>query len=386
MKLIYFASARIPGEKARSYQIMKMCEAFANYNVKVNLTLAFRLQTNVKLKQVKDVWSYYGIEKRFKITKLPSLDLVYFDVFTTRFSRLRFLTRQVSFAFSTLAYVLFKKADVYYARDFHALLALGFLRKKKVFYESHKFEPSVISLMKKGTVDGLIVITNRLKEIYLKEGVPKERILVAPDAVDLKMFDNPISKEAARGELEIPLDKKVGCYTGHLFEWKGAHILAMSMKSLSDQYIACFVGGTEEDIAEFRKFIKQNEIPNPAIVGHVPPTIVPKYLAAADVLVLPNIKKGLFEYTSPLKLFEYMASGRPIVASDLPSIREILSEENAVLVEPGNPEALAEGIKRVLDDKELANKISQKAREDIIQYTWHNRAKMILKFIGGGGE
>jgi glycosyltransferase involved in cell wall biosynthesis len=225
------------------------------------------------------------------------------------------------------------------------------------------------------------VITNKLKEYYVREGVPEEKIIVAPDGVDLEMFDNLMSKKEARRKLGIPIDKRVICYTGHLYDWKGVNILAMSMKYLSDDHICYFVGGTEEDVFKFKKFIEKNKIPNTVVVGYVSPIVVPIYLAASDILVLPNIRKGLSEFTSPLKLFEYMASKRPIVASDLPSIREILNEENAVLVEPGNPKALAEGIKRVLNDKKFAYKLSENAYKDVQQYDWVKRAEKIIEFM-----
>jgi glycosyltransferase involved in cell wall biosynthesis len=79
-----------------------------------------------------------------------------------------------------------------------------------------------------------------------------------------------------------------------------------------------------------------------------------------------------------------MAARRPIVASDLPSVREILNERNAVLVKPGEPEALAEGIERALKDEELANRIAGKAYEDVQEHSWERRAARILNFIRGG--
>ncbi len=385
-KLIYIANARLLSEKAHPYQILKMCEAFTKQGIAVELVLPFRRQTTKKLKAVKGYWRYYGIERRFKITKLPSLDLIWIDLYTMKLSSPRFMLQAFSFALLATLYSLFKEAGIYYTREYPFTFLFGPLRticKSKIYYEAHNFESPVTKSMKRGNIDALIVITNKIRELYIKEGIPEEKILVAPDGVDLKMFGNPMSKEAAREELKIPLGKKVICYTGHLYDWKGAHVLAMSMRNISDNCISYFVGGTEEDISTFESFIKKNGILNVVIVGHVPPTMVPKYLAASDVVVLPNISKGLSEYTSPLKLFEYMASKKPIVSSDLPSIREVLDEENAVLVAPGDPEALAEGIKRVLDDEDLAKKIAEKAYHDVQQYSWEKRAERILEYIGG---
>ena len=387
MKLIYVASARIPSEKAHPYQILKMSEAFEKSNVDTTLALTFRFQTNKKLKQIKDIWSYYGIEKRFKIIKLPCLDLVYFDIYTTWASSIRFLIRQISFGISSALYSIFKRADVYYTRDRFFAYSFGstkFLHGKKMYYEVHMFESSIAAYIKKGWIDGLIVITQKLKERYIREGISEKKILVAPDGVDLKMFGIPKIKEDVRNELEIPLNKKIICYSGHLYDWKGADVLAKGTKHLPDNFITYFIGGTEEDISKFKDFIKSNEISNAVVVGHVPPMMVPKYLAASDVLVLPNIKKGLSEYTSPLKLFEYMASKRPIVASDLQTIREILNEENAVLVEPGNPKEVADGTKKVLENEELAERITEKAYEDVQQYDWRKRAERILDFVKRG--
>ena len=120
------------------------------------------------------------------------------------------------------------------------------------------------------------------------------------------------------------------------------------------------------------------------MAGYRPPSEIPLWLKAADVLVLPNsAKKDISKfYTSPMKLFEYMASKRPIVASNLPSLREILNKENAILlVEPDNPEALAQGIKQAMEDRNLVQTITQNAYDDVQNYTWEKRAEKILKFI-----
>jgi len=83
-------------------------------------------------------------------------------------------------------------------------------------------------------------------------------------------------------------------------------------------------------------------------------------------------------YTSPLKLFEYMASGRPVVASDLPALREVLRpDDNAVLVEPGSADALAAGIRRIVGDAAFGRRLAANARRDVADYTWDKRAERL---------
>ena len=110
---------------------------------------------------------------------------------------------------------------------------------------------------------------------------------------------------------------------------------------------------------------------------------MPKFLKAADVLLLPNISatKESVNYTSPIKMFEYMAGKRPIIASDLPSIREVLNSRNSLLCAPGNPDDLSAKISLILDNKKLAEELSRQAFEDVKKFTWNERAKNIIKFF-----
>src|SRR5690606_28470778 len=91
---------------------------------------------------------------------------------------------------------------------------------------------------------------------------------------------------------------------------------------------------------------------------------------------LPNRRTHISDrYTSPLKLFEYMAAGRPIVASDLHALREVLRhDENALLVAPDSPAALAEALRRLIDGRELSRRLAQRARQDAAEYGWDTRA------------
>ena len=115
-------------------------------------------------------------------------------------------------------------------------------------------------------------------------------------------------------------------------------------------------------------------------VDRVPNREVPLWLNALDVAVMPFPETEHYKYfISPLKLFEYMAAGVPIVASDLPSIRDILQhDKNAWLVPPGNSDSLGQAILTLLRDPDRATRLAKTAKEEVRHYTWKKRAQGIL--------
>ena len=194
--------------------------------------------------------------------------------------------------------------------------------------------------------------------------------------------------------MSLPQDKKIVAYVGK-YKTNGAPkgvddiVVAVGQLHMLDSSVALLIVGLNED--------EHSEVQGLAVVSglegsvylriHVPHEEVPRYLRAADVLIMSYPSTEHYaHYMSPLKLFEYMASGVPIVSSDLPSIREVLNENNSILVEPDNPEKLADGIKKVLQNQNLAEKISKQAYEDIKKYTWQKRAEHILNFINEAKE
>jgi len=375
MKLIYIANIRLPTEKGHGWQIMKMCETFARSGMEVELVVPWRFN---KIKE--NPFEYYGVEKKFKITKIPSLDLV-------KFGKAGFLIQSLSFAKCVFWYVFFRKADVIYSRDELPLFFLSFLNlfaldRKNLFLESHdgRFNFVIKRVLLK--CRGIISISEGLKDFYKLNGIDANKILVAPDGVDIEEFNIDILKEKVRQKLNLPLDKKIILYTGsfYLYDWKGVDVLLEASKLFSNEHLFLLVGGSREDI---KKIQNKYKLKNTMLIGHKLHREIPYYLKAADVLVLPN-KKGdetSEKYTSPLKLFEYMASGVPIVASDLHSIKEILNEKNAVLVEPNNFQNLTEGIIKALENPDFSDKISKQALLDVSKYTWNKRSVKIIEFI-----
>lgn len=383
MKIIYVANTRLPTEMAHGLQIMKTCEAFVKKGTKLELVVPLRFRISSLGK--KDPFDYYKVERNFKIKKIFSFDLTPLNRFLGPIS---FLTQALSFSFFASIYLLFKKADIIYSRDRFSLFFTSFFKKNTVF-EVHKIQRTLFKGIL-NRVKKIIIITDGLKDFLLKQGIKIEKILVAPDGMELADFDIREGEKDCRKKLSLPLNKKLVLYTGHLYKWKGVETLALASKFLKEDIIIVIVGGIKWYLNNFKKFVKKNNLKNILILGYQDYSKIPYFLKSADCLVLTGTEKSKTskKYTSPMKMFEYMVSNRPIVASDLPSFREILSDPltnsgqgNAILVKPDSPEALAEGIKKVLNSPNLAKGISEQAYRDVQKYTWNNRAKKILEFI-----
>lgn len=371
MKLIYIANIRFPTEKAHGYQISKMCEAFAELGLTVELVVPTRRNDLFS----EDFFLFYRLKRNFKIFQIDCIDFI-----SLMGGTVGYWLQSLFFLFKVVFYKI-DKGDIVYTRN-PEIAWLFSLRDNKVVYEAHAWPVSKEILYKYllHRTKHIITITNGIKDLFQKSGFNQRRILNMSDGVDLKQFDISISKQEAREKLNLPLDKKIVVYTGHLYGWKGADILTEAAAMISENILVYLVGGTHHEISIFKK---KYATANLNIVGFRPHAEMPIWLKAADVLVLPNKggEKISEIYTSPLKLFEYMASKRPIIASDLPALREILNEDNSLLITPGDPQALADGIKQMLVDEKFGLKLSESAYSDVQERSWIKRAQQILHFI-----
>jgi len=376
MRITYVANTRMPTEMAHGVQIAHMCEAFAENGAEVELIVPRRFSISHVGKE--DPFEYYRVKKNFKIKKIFCFDLTPLNKYLGPVS---FLTEALSFAFFVSIYLLFKKTDIIFSRDRFSLLFLATL-KKNITLEVHQLHRSLFKFVL-NKVKKIIVITKGLKDDLIKKGINEEKIFVAADGVDLNIFKIGESKEECRKKFNLPLDKKLIIYIGQLYKWKGVETLALASEYLDRDNLVIIGGGIKWYLDNFVKFLKKEKLEKVITLGHQDYSKIPYFLKAADCLVLTGtVKYGISEkYTSPMKMFEYMTSKRPIVASDLPSFREVLNEKNSILVKADNPQAMAEGIKKALNDTEFSTRISEQAYHDVQKYSWDNRAKSILKFI-----
>ena len=381
-EVLYIANIRIPTEKAHGQQIMTMCYNFAKKNINLKLLIPTKFNKNFKLT---DPFVCYKVDKIFNLKKIFTIDPRFFLHLP---GNLYLKAQAIFFIVSLFFYFLFHpiKNNIIYTRDEYLL---PFLLKfsKNVVWEGH-YLPKRMSFFKKYFIQchKIIVLTAEIKKELISFGIDENKILVSPDAVDLDIFDIDIDKLKARDILGLPKDKILLGYTGGLETMglsKGVDLILKILGSLDDKFYFVAVGGDESHISKYKKIaIEFNCLAKVLFIEKVDQKKLAIYQKAFDILIMPFPDiKHYRSYMSPLKMFEYMASRRPIISSDLPSVREILDEDTCLFYSPGDMNDLSKKINILLNDSNLMNRLSENSHRKIQDFTWENRSNKILDFV-----
>ena len=363
-KILYLANIRLPTEKAHGLQILKTCEALAAAGADIELVVPRR-----KNRITEDAFSYYGIRTRFPITTIGVPD-------TVAYGMLGFLLESFVFAFRAALLARRREYDLLYSRDELVLWVARAKGCKNLVWESHTGSWNIFARGVAQAAKCIVVISDGLKDFYAARGVAAEKLVVARDGIDLNDFTQTEPAAEARTRLGLPPGKKIVLYAGRLDGWKGSATLLEAARLFPEDARLAVIGGEPEQIAPLRR-----KYPEVSFLGYRPYRELPENMAAADLLVLPNTAADVISarFTSPLKLFAYMASGKPIVASDLPSIREVLDDTCAYFFTPDNPQDLARAVEQVLSDAESAHERGRAARQKAV-----HSFRMVLYLSTGG--
>lgn len=349
----YVTHARMPTEKAHGVSIAHMCASFAKAGREALLVIP-RRKNPVR----EDIFSFYGVPANFSVREIVSKDFLGMGLTNPFF----FFLQRLSFLYALKNPSV--PSGIVYTRE--PEIACKFSRTHLAVFEAHRWPSGFAGWLQARLVRNaaLIVCNSRGTEAAAKR-YGLVRTVVAPNGFDPALFENVEPKK--RSELGLP-QGTVALYAGSDGPGKGADIVRAAAKKLEQGQVSIGIIGTG----------KKQLSPPFYELGRVSPAEVPRYLISADILILPNTREGESEtYTSPIKLFEYLAAGKAIIASDLPSIREILTEESAYFVPSGDPQALAEAIQTLAKDNVLRAKLSERTKALSTSYTWNARAKLI---------
>lgn len=377
MKILYVANIRLPTEKAHGVQIMMMCAAFAHLGYEVELIIP-----NRRTPITEDPFLYYNIERTFTITRLPTLD-------TVSFGRTGFWLQTFSFISCAVRYVRRSSVEIVYSRDLVLFFFNRMLFGKKLVWEIHtKPTRRMIERIRKSHVY-IVSISGGLRNMLIEAGVQSERVIVAHDAVDTSMFVQVPNRKTIRRKFSLPERKKIVAYIGKystMGESKGVEEIISVLGAVHVRHTdieLLLVGLNQDEFADVNILTKAAGLVDAVyLIGHVAHDDVARYMRAADVLVMnyPNTEHYA-HYMSPLKLFEYMASGTPIITSDLPSIREVLDDSTAYFFKVDDDADFIRVLEEILANPVAASQKAQTAFEKVKGYTWQKRSEDIIEFV-----
>lgn len=371
MRVHYLSTSTIPSRAANAVHVMKICAAMVRLGHEP--TLFSRGGTDASADAI---FHEYGITDVFDLERVRTgrIPLV---------SSLRYAwrCRQRSKDFGI--------PDVYWARQVQSLLAVRDLGAPLV-YEVHGLFPSRYHralerlLIRSPNLSHVVVISDALRNDFLEvhPELAASRVLVAHDGADpVAEPSGPVTPWPGRSGVV-----QVG-YTGHLYEGRGVDAM-IELARRMPQLDFHLVGGTDHDVERWQRSIeRRGRLENLWFHGHQPAARMGSYLARFDIALAPyqhHVRSSRGDDTarwvSPMKIFEYMAAGKAIVASTLPTICEVLTDDtDALLREPDNIDAWHAAVERLATDRDLRGRLGRAARQRLEAcYTWTARAEAVL--------
>jgi glycosyltransferase involved in cell wall biosynthesis len=384
IRLVHLSTSHVPSRTANSIQVMQMAAAFAGERARVTV---FHEPGEAELG---DPFAWYGVEPCFALRRYPDREA------GARFGKKprRLVRRLTDAAFATrLGFLL--RSDIVYGRSLpwiaRWLRSPWAARGARAGLELHlpPCQPRMLDLLREIAssphLTGLVVISAQLRDrvLELLPGFPASRVLVARSGVDLRP-----TTAASPAKVHLEGEFRLG-YAGGLNAGAGIETVAAAIIGL-ERVVLHVLGGTPEEVAA-----AQALMPPGAPVrwhGGVAPAMVGGWLTACDALVAPygpdaRSRGGSPKaaWMSPLKLLEYAAARRPILASDLPTVRELVADgRTALLVDSLDPGAWRRAILRIRDNPTLGASLAAAALTELaMTSSLAARARQILDFLAG---
>jgi glycosyltransferase involved in cell wall biosynthesis len=394
MKVVVVAGNSMPTPKAHGVHVAKQCEGFASAGADAELW--YPTPRGTPAATPRDVFEFYDVpEGSFAVRRFAVPDVMRLE---------RPLGRVFPYLFALYSQLLGARvallarrggADFYFTTDVDVAFWLT-LTGAPTMWECHRVpqrlgRSELRRVFHSSSLRGVVPLTTITRDELVALGLREDRALVVGEGVDLAAYEALPASHVCRARLGLPLDRPIVAYVGRFRTYdqeKGIPELVRALARVpavdgNDPLLVC-VGGPMECVPAYYREAEAAGTPTDRLrfVDRAPSGDVPLWIRAADVAVMPfPATQHSARYMSPMKVFEYMAAGAPIVATDLPAVRDVLEHNaNAWLVPPGDIGALARGIGDLLLDADLARRLASRAREDVEPYDWTVRARRLLEF------
>ncbi|MFN8384204.1 MAG: glycosyltransferase [Anaerolineales bacterium] len=379
MKIALITNSRIPSLTANSIQAMKVAQAL----MQLGHDLRMYAPAEVEPATHESLLTHYGLRLSPRLELLPSIKrLKRFDFIFHAQRAAKNFGAELIYTWLPQSAVLGLWSGYPVVLEMHAdnsgKLGAWWMRQ---FWKSNRRKVMTV------TTSALRNALERSTKLQFKD----EALLLAPNGVELEKYDGLPNPAEARRQLNLPDGLTVG-FTGHIYPGRGADLLFALAKEMP-QVNFLWVGGTPDLVAHWRGELQRAQMTNVTMTGFVKHESIPLYQAAADILLMPYSRsieassgQDIAEVINPMKMFEYMAASRAIICADLTSIREVLNEGNAVLVEAGNFGNWKAEIESLLADDIRRRSLSTQARKDVARLTWVKREEMVMEKIENNSE
>ncbi len=385
MKIALIAPTYLPARRANTIQVMKMAQAFTRLDHVVRVSVPGLPAQPVSWH---DLANQYGLQQQFAMEWLPVNPRL----------------RNFDFGWRAVRQARRQGVDLVYTRHPQSA-ALAAQLGTPTILEVHdlpggRVGPQLLRLFLRGTgAKRLVVITHQLLQALEDQLGGSYKLqtrtpfcVVLPDGVDLERYQDLPAPQTARQFLAqsgalpgLDVERFTAGYTGHLYSGRGLDLILETARRLPLVNFL-LVGGETASVEQTRQAARSAGLENVWVVGFVPNANLPRYQAACDVLMMPYQRQvaassggDIGRFLSPMKLFEYMACRRPILTSDLVVLREILSEQSAVMLPPDDSEAWTQAIAALQKDPVRQASLAQAAGDLVEQYTWDARARRLLE-------
>lgn len=371
MKIACITTSQIPSSTANSIQVMKVAQSLAQAGAAVCVWAPGR--TSVGWDALAE---HYGLITPFEMQWLPALRLF----------------KRYDFTLAALRQARAWGADLIYTWLIQAALFATW-QDLPVVLELHdrptgKIGPRLYrEFLKQPGRKRTLVITGALQRAlessYGHTFAPQE-IRIAPNGADLERYADLGDPDMARRQLGLS-PGPTAVYSGHFYAGRGLDLLFALAQRLPEVNFL-WVGGRHEDVTRWQNKLDAAGVGNVLLTGFVENRRLPLYQAAGDVLLMPYERSiagssggNSVEICSPMKMFEYMAVGRAMIASDLPVLHEVLHPGNAMFCPPEDVDAWSATLAALLGDPNRRSQLARQARTDILRYTWRARAEHALE-------
>ena len=373
-RILYVFPEPLPLAKARSIQVINTVHALAQAGVAVDFAY-------VPVRGIPDPFPCYGLLRPQNVRLIPlSRGLPYPLHRLGLHSNKLFLHRLIAWLKQSNNSGLAPQVVMVRHLKLANSLLLHF-DDLPVLYEAHEIFADAAPASKKEQVRQMekavlfrakqsIAITGELGRLLRERYELEYDLPVLPSATTLP--ETLPSKDWAQASQHI-------VYAGSLYEWKGAQDLVAAAAWLPGCRIT-LLGGETHRIRELQQTISPNGA-EVVFTGHISHAEATSKLAHACIAILPNREGSVSAFTSPLKLFEYMAAGCAIVATDLPVFKEVLGEQDALWVKPGEPTSLASAIATLAQAPALAQRLGENVRRLALSYSWDARAHRLINLF-----